>query len=220
MNILAVDTSTESLSVAFAHDEQRICLRVERGLGHAVSLLPWIDRILSDAGLPPAALDLLVCTVGPGSFTGIRIGIATIKGLSVACDLPAVGICTLDVFAWPLRFHAGSVIPVIDARKGRFYAAVSRGGAPGAAPRDLAPADLRAIVEAEHDPILAGPDAEKIRARMGVVAPACTVYDPSALLQLGLEKYRKDGPQEEGLSPLYLRQSEAERAAAGIAKKG
>jgi tRNA threonylcarbamoyladenosine biosynthesis protein TsaB len=212
MNILAVDTATECLAVALAHGDGRICLRVERGLGHAAALLPWIDRILKDAGLSPADLDLLVCTLGPGSFTGIRIALATVKGLGLSCGRPAVGVCTLDAFAWPLRFHDGAVVPVIDARKGRFYASVFRGGAPAAEAQDLAPAELRRIIEGERNPVLAGPDADKVRERLGVAASTFPVYDPSSLLILGVEKYKKEGQAAGDLTPIYLRRSEAEES--------
>ena len=216
MNVLAVDTSTESMGIALAVGEGRISLRAERGLGHAAALMPWIDRILADAGLSCAALDLLVCAVGPGSFTGIRIGIATVKGLSLASGHPAVGVCTLDALAWPLRFHGGAVIPVIDARKGRFYAAVFHGAVPAGAARDMAPADLREVVESERDPVLVGPDAERVRERIGTGSPAADLHDPAALLHLGMEKYKKEGAHPEGLTPIYLRRSEAESAAGRI----
>jgi len=213
MNILAVDTSTDSLAIALSQGDRRVLLRLERGLAHAAALLPWIDRILADAGLCPAALDLLVCAVGPGSFTGIRIGIATIQGLALASGRPSVGVCTLDVLAWPLRHHGGAVIPVIDARKGRYYASAFRGGSPVVPARDLTPSDLRALVEAQPDAVLAGPDAERVRERLGVPTPTAALYDPSALLHLGLEQYKKDGAQTGKPAPIYLRRSEAEDAA-------
>lgn len=215
MNVLAVDTSTDSLALALSHGEARTFLRLERGLAHAASLLPWIDRILADAGLHASALDLLVCAVGPGSFTGIRIGIATVQGLALAIGRPAVGVGTLDVLAWPLRFHEGAVIPVIDARKGRFYAAAFQDGVNTAAPLDLAPDDLRAMAGSARNPVFAGPDAERVRERLGIPVRAAAIYDPSALLYLGLETYKTDGVQDAGPSPLYLRRSEAENAAAG-----
>lgn len=99
---------------------------------HSQRLLPMVDRVLAEAGLRPADLGAVACTTGPGSFTGLRIGLATAKGLAFALNIPAFGVPTLDALANNLgilepgapAIAADLVCPVLDARKGQVYAAV------------------------------------------------------------------------------------------------
>ena len=109
-----------------------ICLKTDtdlvsfsqiRGYRHAVTLVPWISQICRETDFSPDKLDVVIVGTGPGSFTGLRIGMASAKGLAAGAGCPLVGVPTLDAFAWGLRNAAGLVLPVIDARKNRLYAA-------------------------------------------------------------------------------------------------
>jgi tRNA threonylcarbamoyladenosine biosynthesis protein TsaB len=215
MNVLAIDASTDVLAIAGARDDAQASICLRRGLKHSPSLLPLADTLLAQLGLTAVDLQLLVCAVGPGSFTGIRIGLATALGISRGTGAPLVGVSTLDAMAETWKAHQGEVIPVIDARKGRFYAARYRAGERLTEYMDIGPADLAALLGAAQHPLLAGPDAVRIRALLGpsAAALACAeLFDPGSLLRIGLERYTKEGADPASLQPLYLRRSEAEIA--------
>ncbi|MBA7654948.1 tRNA threonylcarbamoyladenosine biosynthesis protein TsaB [subsurface metagenome] len=127
MRILGIETSTMTGSVALM-DEERLIAEYTLNLRetHTSRLMPAIDRILKDASLTLKDLDGIAVSLGPGSFTGLRIGIATAKGLAQGLNIPIVGIPTLDGLAFNL-FHCKDLIcPILDARKGEVYCALYR----------------------------------------------------------------------------------------------
>ncbi len=214
-NVLAVDTSTEVLAVGIERSGAWVSLALRQGLQHSPSLLPLVDSLLTRLGLTASGLDLLVCSLGPGSFTGIRIGLATTLGISGARGIPVVGISTLEAIAEPWQSHAGEVYPVIDARKGRIYTALFTGSERQGDYLDLTPAGLAERIGAAKHPLLAGPDARRIRALLGKEAgeiPCVELLDPLAFVRLGKAKFEKEGADPLPLRPLYLRKSEAEIA--------
>lgn len=210
MRTLAIDTATEVLAIAADDGAARASLCLRRGLAHAPVLLPLVDRLLAELGLAAADLELVVCSVGPGSFTGIRIGLATAKGIALATGCPLVGVSTLDALALPWAGIAGDVWSVIDARKGRWYAAGYRGGRRCTEYLDAAPDDLRERIAAGPGPtIVAGPDAQRVADGLRGVA-VTDLFDPLAVLRSGRERFAADGADPSSLKPLYLRRSEAE----------
>jgi tRNA threonylcarbamoyladenosine biosynthesis protein TsaB len=217
-NVLALDTSTEVLALAAARMEAWISLSLRQGLQHSPSLLPLADQLLSRLGLAAADLQLVVCSLGPGSFTGIRIGLATSLGIAGALGAAVVGIPTLDAIAEPWQWHRGEVYPVIDARKGRIYTAVFHEGTRRSDYMDLTPAALADRIGSANAPLMAGPDAEKVRSLLGEKAqgvPCSGLLDPTAYLRLGKAKFEREGADQLPLRPLYLRKSEAEIARGG-----
>ena len=129
MNILAFDSSLNALSVAVARrrqDASQVVHAWEVRSGHAERLLPMIGEVMTEAGMAFSAIDRIAVTVGPGSFTGVRVGVAAARGLALALRRPAIGITNLAVMAHEaarlLRADAGrSLAVVIDARDGRHY---------------------------------------------------------------------------------------------------
>lgn len=217
MKALAIDTATDVLAIAAMNGAAHASLVLRKGLQHSPTLVPLIDRLLAELGLPVGELELIVCSVGPGSFTGIRIGLATAKGIGLGAKVPLVGVTTLDALALPFSSREGDTLAVLDARKGNFYAASYRGARRTSDYLDLPPARLAALVRAADRPLLVGPDAPQIREALGVEAatgaegPACsTLFDPLALLALGAEELARGGADPSGPHPLYLRKSEAE----------
>ena len=214
-NVIALDTSTEVLAISAARTEAWVSLTLKQGLQHSPSLLPLADQLLGKLGLAAADLDLVICSLGPGSFTGIRIGLATSLGIAGARGIPVVGISTLDALAEPWKWHTGEVYPVIDARKGRIYTAAFSGGERQTDYMDLTPAVLAQRLGSARHPLMAGPDAEKVKLLLGMQAqglPCVGLLDPGAYLRLGKAKYEKEGADALPLRPLYLRKSEAEIA--------
>ena len=123
MIILAADTSTKIGSVALVEDESPIAeytLNVSET--HSARLMPTIDRVLKDCGMQIAEVDALAVAIGPGSFTGLRIGLATFKGLALAAEKRLVAVPTLDALAASLAFSQHMVCPILDARMGEVYA--------------------------------------------------------------------------------------------------
>ena len=215
MNVLALDTSTETLALAAVRGDSWASLCVRRGLQHSSGLLPLAEILLTELGMSAADLELLVCSRGPGSFTGIRIGLATAMGISHGRGIPLVGVSTLDAIALPWAAYDGDVCAVLDARKGKYYAALFRGGALHGTYRDVSPVELAQLLAAADKPLLAGPDAPRIRtllADTGRRATCTDFFDPRSLLRIGVEQFEENGADPSTLQPLYLRKSEAEIA--------
>jgi tRNA threonylcarbamoyladenosine biosynthesis protein TsaB len=138
MRILAVDTSTMAGGVTLMESGRVLCdLRVNLQVSHTPRLLALIHHALTLASVPLASIDLFAASQGPGSFTGLRIGIATMMGLGQAMRRPVLGIDTLEALAmkaWPAAYP---VCPLLDARKGEVFGAIFRVAAEG--PRRLTP---------------------------------------------------------------------------------
>jgi len=218
VNVLSLDTATEALCLCARAGDAWASMVVRRGLQHAPALLPLAERLLRDVDRTAADLDLVVCSIGPGSFTGIRIGIATALGIGHGRGIPVVGVSTLDALgrqwaAWP-----GDVLSVIDARRGNIYAARYRGGERQGAYCDLSPSELAELAAAADRPFLAGPDAASIRDLLGPGAAAIPVsetVDPRTAMDIGIELLQDRGAEAAYPRPLYLRKSEAERMSPG-----
>ncbi|MCI6177133.1 tRNA (adenosine(37)-N6)-threonylcarbamoyltransferase complex dimerization subunit type 1 TsaB, partial [bacterium] len=121
MNILALDTAGKTAAVAVM---QQDILRYETasntGLTHSETLLPMVDTALRACGLTAAQIDLYAVTIGPGSFTGLRIGLSAVKGLAFAANTPCAGVSTLAALAWGMAGQ-GTVVGALDARRGQVY---------------------------------------------------------------------------------------------------
>ena len=215
MRLLAVETSTRAGGVALLEGE---CLRGEYLLDvsatHSERLMPAIDRLLADAGWAAADLQGLAVAVGPGSFTGLRIGLSVVKGLALALGIPVAAVPTLDAMAAALPFASLPVCPVLDARKGEVYACLFRWD--GAAMRReweylaLTPAHLAArltepvVLLGDGAPLIQTPHARP-------VPPHRRVPSPGAVGVLGEARLAGGQTVAAGeLVPIYLRPSEVE----------
>ena len=127
MKILAVDSTAKTATVALCDDRTMLAeFTLNNGNTHSETLLPMIESMLNAFGMKPHDVDLFACSAGPGSFTGVRIGVATVKGLAFGSGRPAVGVSTLEALARNLDFgdDASKIIcPVMDARRGQLYTA-------------------------------------------------------------------------------------------------
>lgn len=138
MKILALESSATAASVALCQEEELIAQSfLHTGLTHSQTLLPMAQRLLADCGLTVGDLDLIAVAAGPGSFTGLRIGVAAAKGLAWAAQLPCAGCSTLEAMAWNLAGFSGQVCAAMDARRHQVYNA--RFQVDGTAPRRLTP---------------------------------------------------------------------------------
>lgn len=198
MLTLAFDTATDVATCALVRDEEVLGERRSR----AVTVLADADELLRAAGRAPRDLDLLAVGTGPGSFTGMRIGLAAARGLALALDLPVAGVSTLDALA----AGAPGAVPLIDARRREVFVLL------GGEPRCLAPADL----DLEAGRAYIGDGAVRYRdlieAAGGVVPPdESDLHVPRARFHAQLA--RDAGPAEL-VEPIYLRAPDAKEAVA------
>lgn len=127
MLILALDSTAVVASVALCRDETPVAsFHVKNGNTHSETLLPMVETVLKTAGFSINDVDLFACSVGPGSFTGVRIGVATIKGLAFGKNKPCIGISTLEALALNAMPFDGIICPVMNARRGQVYNALFR----------------------------------------------------------------------------------------------
>ncbi|MHB8907308.1 MAG: tRNA (adenosine(37)-N6)-threonylcarbamoyltransferase complex dimerization subunit type 1 TsaB [Syntrophales bacterium] len=224
MLTLAVECATKTVGIALL-DEEDVVAEIYLGLGkhHAEVLLPAIERLFLMAGRAPAEVDLLACTVGPGSFTGLRIGVSTIKGLALATGKPVVGVSTLETLAMNAIPSSHLICPMLDARKGQVYTGIYRMG-PDIRPRAVGPETLadasQFLRELDRQEVIflgdgAVRNEELVRASgKGWIIPGGSSTQrlmASAVGLIGLEQYRcGDVVDTLTFAPRYLRLSEAE----------
>ncbi len=189
---------------------------------HAEAAAPWIKRLCDNAGMQPSDLDLVVAGIGPGSFTGLRIGLATAKGIALGASCSVVGVSGLDTQGWKLKAFHGVVVPVMDARKNRLYSAEYREGKRISDYLDVSEESLvrrlSSRIDSEEQLVLTGPYAGRLYQQISqskiktvlTLDPQYFVIDPFFLLDLGLQKFASAGDSAEPVIPLYLRKSEAE----------
>ncbi|HAJ26105.1 MAG TPA: tRNA (adenosine(37)-N6)-threonylcarbamoyltransferase complex dimerization subunit type 1 TsaB [Syntrophus sp. (in: bacteria)] len=223
MNILALDTSGETASVAILRDETVLGeIFLDLGRNHSEILLPSIEHLLTATGLELMAIDVFACTVGPGSFTGIRIGVGTIKGLALAADRPVVGLSALEVLAMDAMGFQRKICPMIDARREQVYAGLyADNGSEGLIciiPEQLIKAnEFLELIEGET--VFTGTGAVKYRdiIQRGltgkgffVVGHRNRVHASTVGVLAGREALAGGLTDAVKLVPLYLRRSEAE----------
>ena len=126
MTLLAMDTGQAACSVALWREGQVVAHRyVPMPKGHAVALVPMIEEVQNETGFAFAELDALAVTVGPGTFTGLRVGLATARGLALAANKPLIGVTTLEAIAWAAREEAEQkkalIAAAFDARRNEVY---------------------------------------------------------------------------------------------------
>ncbi len=125
MKILAIGTSGKNCTVAITEDSKIIKeININDGLTHSQNLMPTIDQIFRDTSINLKDIDYYACSIGPGSFTGIRIGVATIKGLCLGVDKKVVGVPSLLALAYNVKDFKGYIVSCLDARNDNVYAGI------------------------------------------------------------------------------------------------
>jgi tRNA threonylcarbamoyladenosine biosynthesis protein TsaB len=149
-SLLAIDTSTENCSVALVHDGKLTTRDIESPREHSQKLLPFVEEALDSAGVSLAELDGLVVGAGPGSFTGVRIGVSMAQGLAFSADLPVYPVCSLQALAQQAnrKNDVAGVVACIDARMGEVYYALY--------------ANENGVAVAQSEPAVAKPDTNII----------------------------------------------------------
>jgi tRNA threonylcarbamoyladenosine biosynthesis protein TsaB len=221
MRILALETATLAGSAALLEGGRVIGLSLlDIALTHSERLMAMVDRLLRDCGWDIAQVEALALSIGPGSFTGLRVGVATVKGLALALGLPVAPVPTLDALAGNLPYADAPVCPLLDARKGEVYLSLYRwrGGRMERQWEYLA-LPPRAAAERLEPPVIVLGDGVAaclpFLPHLGAglrVAPASHASPSAALVGLLGHAMLASGDTvaAESLEPLYLRPSEAE----------
>ena len=221
MLILAFESSARAASVALVEDGRLISQYSQcSGLTHSRTLLPMAEDMLKNAELTLDKVDLFAVAHGPGSFTGIRIGVSTVKGLAWAADKPCVGVSTLEAMAWHGLAAGGLVCPVMDARRSQVYNALFKveNGKPVRLCEDR-PIALSQLAEELRDlnapAFLIGDGAELAEKYLREQGLACTVAPENLRWQsawgVAMAAMDKTPGNADALLPVYLRLSQAER---------
>ncbi len=209
MNLLGIDTSTVTISVAIVRDGAVVGERTDLVTHNRTGLLTLIDALFVDAGLSPQNLDAVAVGAGPGSFTGLRIGMATAKGIAFAIGKPLWVVSSLAALAHAALCDDGTMVAVLDARRGEVYAgAYRRDGltlvAVGAE-RVLAPSEVTTLADNARytgDAAASYPELAALPGTWGTTPTA------RAVAELALAGNRADVLV--GGAPSYIRPSEAE----------
>lgn len=221
--ILAIDTGSKAQAIALVDGESVVSRRytVVRS-NHSATLLRNIDDMLKQAGWERNAIDLLACGLGPGTFTGLRVGLAAAKAIAASLDRPIVGISSLRAIARPVAgLFDGPIVALTDARRGEVYCGIY--GGPNSLPIlddcALTPDVLRERLLALGEPCaLVGAGLQAHRELAGgwpegfrVLSPAWNGPSAPSIAFLGRERALQPGPDDlVSLEPNYVRPSDAE----------
>lgn len=229
MLVLGIDTATKRVGVALAN-EHGLLGRVEIGgtaatgpPRHAETLAPAIAWCMEQCGMQPAQVSAVAVGVGPGMFTGLRVGVTTAKVFAQALRIPVIPIPSLDLLAYPLRHAHRLVVATIDARRHEVYWAMYRpvpGGVQRVSEYELGtPEDLVAELQARGDEALVCGDGglrfpevfADLGSRVELAGPAHASPSLTALVELARARFEREefvAPRE--VLPMYLRRSDAE----------
>jgi tRNA threonylcarbamoyladenosine biosynthesis protein TsaB len=226
MKVLGVDTATTGGGIGIIDDEKVLAeYTFEAGDTPSARLIPAIQGVLDQAGLDLATLDAIAVSLGPGSFTGVRVGLSAVKGLSLAGGMPVLGVPSLDALAaqLPRQRTPNLICPLIDARKGEVYAALYKrpeeGGLERVTPYQvLSPHALLVQVPLQETTFLGdGVEVyqklikEQLGERALFAPPELQFLKGQTVAVLGRERLERGGRDDvASLVPLYIRPSEAE----------
>lgn len=219
--ILALDTTTVVATAAIVRDGKvlaEVALGVQRN--HAERILPAIDLVMREAGVKPSQLESVAVCIGPGSFTGQRIGLSLAKGLAEGLGIPLVPVSTLKLLAEQLSMFEGIIVPLLDAQRSEYYGAVFRGRS-GVVERlsedqAIGQDELQSLVSSYNgEPLmLTGEAAEEAGLRYGLrVAPSPWRVPRASVLGLLAEGIQGADPKT--VVPNYIRSSSAKPRKSG-----
>ena len=225
MKILALETATIAGSVAVVDDNKGLIgeVRVDVKVAHSERLMPSVEWLLNASGLSINDIDIFAVSIGPGSFTGLRIGLSTAKGLAFSTDKPLVPVKTLDAFARTLVYCSYTICPMLDARKNEVYAGLYKWEndlckkiMPETA---ISPEDLLNRIKGNGPVLFTGDGTLKYREVIEETLKKDAVFAPSyrmspsasSVAEIAFETLKQgDLPDPVSIIPFYIRKSEAE----------
>ncbi len=222
MKILALDSTATVASVALCEDDRLLGeYTVNNGNTHSETLLPMVESLLNFFGLDADGIDLFAASAGPGSFTGVRIGAATVKGLAFHTQKPCIGVSTLEALAYNLNGINGLICPVMNARRKQVYTALFRckdGVLTRITPDSaIAITELDELLGAYTEPVYLCGDGYSITAELlthpiGLTPERLRHQSAFSVAQVAKAAYDSGARTTDiEMSPTYLRPSQAER---------
>lgn len=226
MKILALDSSSSAATVAVMEEDQLLVeMVVNYQRTHSEKLIPMVEAALTECSLKPKDIDVFAVTLGPGSFTGLRIGIAAIKAMAQVLGKPTVGISTLDALAWNLPYAREQICPIIDAQQDRVYTASYQWHSRGMERLgEYEVIEIDALIQRIQNSgtrtIFVGDGIERFQEKLAAGLGDLAVFPPKALefprgmalvelTKRAVEQGALVPPQD--LLPIYMRKSQAER---------
>ncbi len=219
MRVMGVETATSVGGVALIEEDRLVGeYTLDVSLSHSEKLMLMIDALLGMAGWKLEEVNLFSVSLGPGSFTGIRVGVCTVKGLARVLEKPVVGVMTLEGLAFNIQEFSGDVCPLIDAHQGRVYAALYREGEKLISEQLIF---LNDLLEKLLEPTIFLGDgayryrqliAEKLRGKARWVPPSLNFPNARNIAYLGWQKARQkeNSLHWRNIQPYYLRRPDAE----------
>lgn len=218
MKALAIDCAVSRLTVSAKNDDKFCSAVYDIGMKQSETLVPALDYVLSKCGVSKNELDYTVLTVGPGSFTGLRLGISALKAIECAFGTPVYGISSLETYEYPFLNFDLPVLSCIDANKDKFYARIYNNGKVFLEDGDW---DISKIIEKVsefNEIIIAGPDSLKLKEiiqnenkKIIIRTLNTSTLTTQSLFEIAENKIAtKTPPLKDFDGPVYLRASEAE----------
>lgn len=220
MNILVLDCAVTKLSIAVKTEDKFISQTYDIGMRQSEILVPTIDEILSKAGITAADLNYSALTIGPGSFTGLRLGISALKAIELAYNVPVYGISSLTIYSYAYKDLGLPILACIDANKDKFYACLSDQNSLILEEGDYEVEEIISKLNGLSKVLLAGPDAQKLadiikenKNDIEVLTTKASAMTTEALVAITEDKISKgEATLKDFDGPVYLRASEAELA--------
>ena len=218
MKALAIDCAVSRLVIA-AKNEDKTCTSIfDIGMRQSETLIPAIEYVLTKAGLTSADLNYTALTIGPGSFTGLRLAISALKAIELAYNVPVYGISSLKTYEYAFTSFNLPVVSVIDANKDKFYARIIDGDKVLLEDGDYEIEQITSILSKLDKFIIAGPDCfkfnnlikEAIDSKKIVTANTLQVTTDALFILAEKEIELNNKPLQDYDGPVYLRASEAE----------
>lgn len=220
MNILVLDCAVTKLSIAVKTEDKFISQTYDIGMRQSEILVPTIDEILSKAGITAADLNYSALTIGPGSFTGLRLGISALKAIELAYNVPVYGISSLTIYSYAYKDLGLPILSCIDANKDKFYACLSDQNSLILEEGDYEVEEIISKLNGLSKVLVAGPDAQKLadiikenKNDIEVLTTKASAMTTEALVAITEDKISKgEATLKDFDGPVYLRASEAELA--------
>lgn len=218
MKALAIDTCTNKISFSAFNGNVNVTVVIQAELKQSERLIPTIQYVLEQACLEPNDLDFMATTIGPGSFTGLRLGLTALKAFNLSTECPLYGVPTLDSYIYQFRDFSGTIIPVIDAKKDRFYFSLYRNGQKIVEDLDISAKEALNYIDIEESVLLIGEDSNLFKEKILEIRPTQnirtfngTLNVSENLIFMANEMHKKgEKPLQDYDGPIYLRKSEAE----------
>lgn len=212
-NILAIDTSSPTLQLAIAYGGDRVVKASDDvEFSHGRVIMKKIADLLASAELKPEDIDLIAVATGPGSFTGLRIGLAIAKGMAVATGAAMAGVSMFDLAAYALRERTELHHLIVPFKRDAcFLADITAGEIPPDSRRAVLYADLAEELRGEPAVVI-GPDTEQLVAARGLIAAVeVLTYDAGDIIEIARQQAESGKLADPaGLEPMYLQKSQAE----------